>query len=602
MLPVSGFRLQASGGVSLCQNRVTLSYSVTPSIKRIEHLKTIIHIFVRIKPVNLTHTQRKMGLTIPEAFYNTQKKFGQRDAYAFAGEKPKSFNAAAIEIESLIALLEKAGIVPGDRVALLSSNMPNWSSAFFSITFMGAVAVPVLPDFSLTEIRNVLSHSEAKAVFVSASLYPKLEEIKPDSLKTAILTDDFSILFSDHPGIEFQLGEYPHKEYRVGEDDLASIIYTSGTTGKSKGVMLTHLNIVFNAMKARKIHHLDEYDRFLSVLPLSHTYENTLGLILPLLTGSCVYYLRKPPTPAILIPALSDVKPTAMLSVPLIIEKIYYSKILPAFSKNFVIRLFYNIPFIRKKLNAVAGRKLMQTFGGKLGFFGIGGAKLNRNVEKFLIEAKFPYAVGYGLTETAPLIAGTGPATTVFESTGPAIEGVEIKINKPDWTTGEGEIWAKGPNVMKGYYKEPEMTKEVLTGDGWLRTGDLGRIDKNGNLYIRGRLKNMIVGASGENIYPEEIESVINNFRFVIESLVIEQKGKLVAYVHLNIEELEKKYQHLKADMSKQIEEKKQELLAELKEYVNSKVNKFSRINKVFLQPVPFQKTATLKIKRFLYT
>jgi len=337
-------------------------------------------------------------------------------------------------------------------------------------------------------------------------------------------------------------------------------------------------------------------------LPLSHSYENTLGLILPVLGGACVYYLRKPPTPAVLIPAMAEVKPTVMLTVPLIMEKIYFNKILPTFNDKAILRILYKISFIRKKLNAVAGKKLYKTFGGHLKFFGIGGAKLNKSVEKFLIEAKFPYAIGYGLTETSPLLAGANPAKSVFDSTGPAIDGIELKINNPDKKTGEGEIWARGANVMKGYYKDPEMTREVLTPDGWFKTGDLGTFDKNNNLYIKGRLKNMIVGASGENIYPEEIESVINNFRFVAESLVIQQKGKLVAYVHLNMEELEKKYQNLKEDMTRQYEVKKEELLAELKEYVNAKVNKFSQINKVFLQPVPFQKTATLKIKRFLYT
>jgi long-chain acyl-CoA synthetase len=544
----------------------------------------------------------KIGLTLPEVFNDTLRKFGHKNAYSFVGETPKTFQTTAIEVDALIALLEKAGIVPGDKVAILSTNMPNWSAAFFSVTFMGAVAVPILPDFSSTETGNILLHSDSKAIFISSVLMPKLDGIRPEALKTCILMDDFSLVFSENTDLKFIPGIKPKKEYDVSEEDIASIIYTSGTTGRSKGVMLTHRNIVFNAQKGGKVHHLDENDRFLSVLPLSHAYENTLGLILPLLSGSCVYYLRKPPTPAVLVPALAEVKPTAMLSVPLIIEKIYYNRIVPVFNKNFLIRTLYKVPSIRKILNAAAGKKLLRTFGGELEFFGIGGAKLNRNVEKFLIEAKFPYAVGYGLTETAPLLAGTGPAATLFESTGPAIEGVEIKINDPDLSTGEGEIWAKGPNVMKGYYKDPELTSEVITHDGWFRTGDLGKFDRNGNLYIKGRLKTMILGASGENIYPEEIESVINNFRYVLESLVIEQKGKLVAYVHLNMEELEKKYHNLKADVNKQIEQKKQELLSELKDYVNSKVNKFSKVYKVILQPVPFQKTATLKIKRFLYT
>ncbi len=281
--------------------------------------------------------------------------------------------------------------------------MPNWSSAYFSITFMGAVAVPILPDFSATEVANVLTHSGAKAIFVSTSLLSRLEGFKSDELKTGILIEDFSILFSKNKSILFDPFAKPTKTYEVAEDDLAAIIYTSGTTGRSKGVMLTHKNICFNAIKGKVIQSIDENDRFLSVLPLSHTYENTLGLMLPLLGGACVYYLRKPPTPPVLIPAMAEVKPTVMLTVPLIMEKIYYNKILPAFNGKAVLKVLYRIPFIRKKLNAAAGKKLYKTFGGHLKFFGIGGAKLNKNVEKFLIEAKFPYAIGYGLTETSPL-------------------------------------------------------------------------------------------------------------------------------------------------------------------------------------------------------
>jgi len=290
-----------------------------------------------------------------------------------------------------------------------------------------------------------------------------------------------------------------------------------------------------------------------------------------------------------------------MLTVPLIIEKIYFNRILPAFDGNAFTRLLYKIPAVRKILNKAAGRKLIKTFGGKIKFFGIGGAKLNKTVEKFLLEAGFPYAIGYGLTETSPLLAGANPAKSVFESTGPAMEGVELKINNPDPATGEGEIWARGPNVMLGYYNEPDLTKDVLTPDGWFRTGDLGLFDSNNNLYIKGRLKNMIVGSSGENIYPEEIESVINSFQNVVESLVIHQKGKLVALVHLNRDELEKKYHTLKDEISRKFEERIEEVLLELQQYVNSRVNKFSQINRVILQPVPFQKTATQKIKRYLY-
>jgi long-chain acyl-CoA synthetase len=546
--------------------------------------------------------ENSIRLTFPSMFGETLRKFGRCGAYAFVGEDPISYETTSKEIHALMAMLEKNGICPGDKVAILSLNMPNWGIAFFAVTFMGAVAVPILPDFSNTEVGNVLEHSDAKAIFISSSLLARIEGFKLQNLKTAILIEDYSLLFSVDGTVGFEPDSLPVRNYEVDEEDLASIIYTSGTTGRSKGVMLTHKNIVFNALKGMVIQSIDENDRFLSVLPLSHTYENTLGLVLPMLAGSCVFYLRKPPTPAVLIPALAEVRPSMMLTVPLIIEKIYFNKIMPAFRDNIILRLLYHITFFRKKLNEAAGKKLLKTFGGNLKFYGIGGAKLNKSVEKFLIEAKFPYAIGYGLTETAPLLAGANPKKSVFESTGPAIEGIELIIHNADHKTGEGEIWVKGPNVMKGYYKEPDMTKEVLTPDGWFKTGDLGTLDSNNNLYIKGRLKNMIVGASGENIYPEEIESVINNFRFVVESLVIQQKGKLVAYVHLNMEELEKKYHLMKEDMSRQFDDKKEELLAELQQYVNSHVNKFSQINKVVLQPVPFQKTATLKIKRFLYT
>ena len=541
-------------------------------------------------------------LTLPFLFSETLRKFGKCDAFAFVGEQPVSFETVNKNIQAIISFLEDNGIEQGDKIAILSSNMPNWGTAYFAITFIGAVAVPVLPDFSITEVNNILIHSEAKVIFISSTLIPKLEGIHSDLLKMRVLIDDFSVIAATGTFVRFNPEGKPAKKYSVSENDLASIIYTSGTTGHSKGVMLSHKNISFTALKGRTIQHLDENDRFLSVLPLSHTYENTLGLILPMLCGSCVYYLRKPPTPAVLLPALEMVRPTIMLTVPLIIEKIYFNKILPTFRDSLILRFLYTIPFARKSLNLAAGKKLLKTFGGNLKFYGIGGAKLNKAVEKFLVEAKFPYAVGYGLTETAPLLAGANPQKSVYQSTGPAMEGVELIINNADNITGEGEIWARGPNVMQGYYKEPEMTNEVLMPDGWFKTGDLGMFDDQHNLYIKGRLKNMIVGASGENIYPEEIESVINNFRYVVESLVIQQKGKLVALVHINMEELEKKYQNLKNEVTKQFEEKIDEVLNELQDYVNSRVNRFSQINRIILQPVPFQKTATQKIKRFLYT
>jgi long-chain acyl-CoA synthetase len=545
--------------------------------------------------------EEKDKLTLPFLFGRAVQKFGAYNAMALVGEKPLTYNEVNLQINGLMRFLEELEIHPGDKVAILSTNLPNWGIAYFAITFMGAVAVPLLPDFLSSEIENILNHSEAKAIFYSEKLNSKIDQIQAEILKYRIRIEDFSLVTSDVNPPVYNSGAVCKQVYAVGEDDLAAIIYTSGTTGNSKGVMLSHKNICFTAENAQCVRIVHEKDRFLSILPMSHTYENTLGFVMPLLKGTCVYYLGKQPTPSVSLPALLEVKPTMMFAVPLIIEKIFRNRILPAFTKKWPVRQLYKVPFIRKKLHRIAGQKLMKTFGGEIDFFGIGGAKLDKTVEQFLIEAKFPYSIGYGLTETAPLLAGMKVFHSRLQSTGPAITGVELKINNPEKKTGEGEIWAKGPNVMKGYYKEPQMTAEVITSDGWFKTGDLGKFDKDKYLYIRGRLKNIIIGASGENIYPEEIESLINNYPDVVESLVVQQKGKIVALVHFNLEELQTKYSELIEKGSQIAEQKMNELLKELQNYVNQNVNKFSQVQMVLIQPEPFQKTATQKIKRYLY-
>jgi long-chain acyl-CoA synthetase len=542
-----------------------------------------------------------LKLTFPELFKETLRSHGNRTFLSFVDEKPVTYFEANQRILATISFLEKLGVKQGDNVAILSTNMPNWGISYLAVTFMGAVAVPLLPDFQNSEVKTVLAHSETKTIFVSEGLLAKLDEETRRDLKNVIRIEDFSVLQTDNVNPVFDLAEEPSGNYKVEEDDLASIIYTSGTTGKSKGVMLSHKNIAYTAIATTDIQPVESSDRFLSILPLSHTYENTLGFIIPMVTGASVYYLKKPPTPSTLLPALKKVKPTLMLSVPLIIEKMYRNKVLPQFQKTWYLRMIYRVPFLRKKLNLLAGKKLKATFGGELKFFGIGGAKLDKKVEKFLSEAGFPYAIGYGLTETSPLLAGANPKEIKLYSTGPAMTGVTLKINDPDPKTGEGEIWAKGPNVMKGYYKEPELTKEVFSEDGWFKTGDLGVFDKNNVLFIKGRIKNMIVGNNGENIYPEEIESVINNFHHVVESIVVEQKGKLVALVHVNREELEQRYQHFKEEFRNMVERKIEEWQNELYNYINARVNKFSRVQRVVVMGSPFEKTATHKIKRFLY-
>ena len=542
----------------------------------------------------------KIKYTLPALFQDSVSRHQDQKALGFVGQKMLTYKEMNENVYSLTAYLEKLGIKKGDKVAILSSSIPNWGIAYLAIVSMGAVAVPILPDFSENEVKNILDHSEANLIFLSDKQRHKVDFSQLDRLQHILRMEDFSSVDSE-TDVRYEAGEKPETIWEVHEEDLASVIYTSGTTGKSKGVMLTHKNIAYTAVKTQKIQQVTPEDRMLSILPLSHTYENTLGFILPLICGASVYYLRKPPTPAVLLPALKEVQPTLMLSVPLVIEKIYRNRILPVFHKNRTIKFLYQIPPVRKLLNRAAGKKLMDTFGGELKFFGIGGAKLDRKVEKFLREAKFPYAIGYGLTETSPLLAGCNAENTKLQSTGKVLEGVQLKINNPDLQSGEGEIWAKGPNVMKGYYKEPELTREVFSDDGWFKTGDLGVFDNNNNLYIRGRLKNMIVGDSGENIYPEDIESVINNFRHVVESIVIQKKGKLVALVHLNRDEIEQRYKSLKGDFTNYLENKVEELRAELHTYINAHVNRFSQVQHVLIQNQPFEKTPTHKIKRFLY-
>jgi len=546
--------------------------------------------------------------TLGELIKSSSEKFGNSPGLGFVGETSVTYSEISSKIDNIIALLERQGIEPGDKVAILSANQPNWGIAYFALATMGVTIVPLLPDFLDSEIENILIHSEAKAIFVSDNMFRKITKRSFETLRFAVLIENFSLIpdgaseeiFSS---LSTSLNEtdLPSKSYSVSPDDLASIIYTSGTTGKSKGVMLTHKNLVFSAKMSGKIHSMDTSDRMLSVLPLSHTYENTIGLILPLMYGVSINYLRKPPVPSVLLPALKLVRPTIMLTVPLIMEKIYKGKVLPGINEKSITKFLYQYSITRKVLNKVAGKKLMDTFGGQLKFFGIGGAKISPEVEQFLIEAKFPYAVGYGLTETSPLLAGFDSFKGAYQTTGPVMEGVTLKINDPDPVTGEGEIWAKGDNVMRGYYKEPEITKEVLVDGGWFRTGDLGCFDKKGYLAIKGRLKNMIVGASGENIYPEEIEAIINRFKYVLESVVVQKKGKLVAMVHFNMDELQNKYSSLKEQANQLVDSYLDELAKELQEYVNSKVNKFSRVQLVIAHLEPFEKTATKKIKRFLY-
>ncbi len=530
--------------------------------------------------------------TLQEMLYQSIEKHSKRDCLSFVDKTPLSYADFGKEVFKLSSALIESGIKKGEKIAILSHNMPNWGVAYFATINMGGITVPLMPDFCETEIENIVEHSEAKVIFVSDRLASKLNNCNINKEITVVNIDRLDVFSNQFPTTKEVIFD------KVFPSDIATIVYTSGTTGKSKGVVLTHDNLVEEVIMVSHLQPVTYTDIYLSLLPLSHTYECSLGLLTNIMAGSSTFYLQKPPTPSILLPALKKVKPTMILSVPLIIEKIFKNTILPKFTATPLLRSLYKIPFFRKLMHRKACNELVKVFGGNIKFFGIGGAKLSQQVEQFLIEGKsFPYAIGYGLTETAPLIAGVNPSMVKIGSTGPALRGVQLKIHDPKPQTGEGEIWAKGANIMQGYYKEEEITKTVFE-DGWFKTGDLGVIDKNGFLSIKGRLKNVIIGASGENIYPEDIESVINSHKLVNESIVIEEKGNLVAMVQLNKEELEKLYKHWKEEWS----EKTDKMMIELKEYVNSKVNKFSKIHSVTTVTFDLERTATQKVKRFKYT
>ncbi|MDE5708268.1 MAG: AMP-binding protein [Alistipes sp.] len=534
--------------------------------------------------------------TLRELACQSVDRFASRVAFSMFEGDDVTYAEVGRRIEKVQQILLGAGLSAGDKVALLSSSMPNWGVCYFAVVSAGMVVVPILPDFSGEELDMIVGHSESKALLVSDKLFSKLSKSTIERLNVVVRTKNLGII-----------AQHVHGEGSLAvpaPDDLAAIIYTSGTTSKPKGVMLTHAALCSQVLLSSSIFPIDEHDVFLSVLPLSHTYECSIGLIYPFSMGSRVVYMDRPPTASALMPALRAVRPTVMLIVPLIIEKIYRHQVLAKFNSTRLWRLLYRIGFARRYLHRVAGKKLMKLFGRRLRFLGIGGAKLDGGAEQFLLESGVPYAIGYGLTETAPLLAGAAPAQVRLGSTGPQAPGVTLRLENVNPDTRQGEIVAHTPSIMLGYFKNPEATAEVFTPDGWFRTGDLGEFDQDGWLYIKGRLKNMIVGPAGENIYPEDIESVLNSHVCIADSIVTEQEGRLVALVHFNRDEIETMIDDWREEWNsykEAWEAKTEQLKKEIMDFVNTKVNRFSRISEVVEEKEEFIKTPTLKIRRFLY-
>ena len=521
--------------------------------------------------------------------YSTRRFADNRLSQVIDTGKEYTYKSFKQSCDNLSKRLTQFGIGASDKVAIFAQNMPEWSIAFFSIVPFGRIAIPILPESSANEVTNILNHSESKVLFVSKKLLPNVSQESLDKLTLVIDIETFEEIKKDDSKFTCD-----GKVAMPMPDDIATIIYTSGTTGNAKGVVLSHRNLSSCVASCFHAQPRNEKDRWLSILPMSHTLELTLGVLYPMYVGASVYYMSKPPVPALLLKAIKIVKPTTMLTVPLIIEKIYRSSILPTIKKSRV--LSWMNTHANLLMCKIIGLKLKKTFGGKLTFFGIGGAKLDTEVETFLLRAGFPYAVGYGLTETSPLLTFTVGKTRTPGSIGYTMKGVSLRLDNINPETGEGEIVAKGPNVMLGYYKDPERTKKAFTEDGWFKTNDLACLDAKGRYYIKGRLSNMILRASGENIYPEEIEQVINGIEDVDESIIVPRNGKLVALVTFNENTIDWN-QEGEDEFFRKIEAYKAKILS----IVNKNVNRTSKVSDVQILKEPFEKTATRKIRRFKY-
>ena len=500
-----------------------------------------------------------------------------------------TYNSFKAKCDSLSKTLTQYGIGAGDKVAIFSQSMPNWSVAFFSSVPFGRIAIPILPDSSENEVTNIINHSESKVIFVSQKLAGKLSQECRDKMTLIIDMDTFEVIKSDDEKFTCD-----GKTSVPTPDDIATIIYTSGTTGSAKGVVLSHRNLASNVITCYHSCKRTEKDRWLSVLPMAHTLEMTLSMLYPMYCGATVYYLPKPPIASLLMKAFKIVKPTTMLTVPLIIEKVYKGSVLPTIQKSRT--LTWMNEHMYGLMCRIIGMKLKATFGGHISFYGIGGAKLDPEVEKFLLAAKFPYAIGYGLTETSPLLGYAMNGWRAVGSFGYPVYNVKLKLHNINPETGEGEVVAKGPNVMLGYYKDPARTKSVFTEDGWFRTSDIAIQDEKGRFFIKGRNNNMILGPSGENIYPEEIENVINNVEGVSESIVVERDGKLVALV-----QPDENFIKWDKESEDKLYVKLDNWKAKVLKITNKSVSKASQVSSVEVMKEPFEKTATQKIRRFKY-
>lgn len=526
----------------------------------------------------------------------------------YVEQKTLTFADVAKEIARFHILFKECQIRRGDKIALIGRDCANWCVVYMAAVTYGAIIVPILPDFNPNDVHHIINHSESVFLFVSDRIWDTLEEEKISEIRGVFSLTDFRCLHQrDGENIQKLLKEldsrfteeYPNGFTReniryadLDNDKVVLLNYTSGTTGFSKGVMLTGNNLAGNVTYARTLDVLFRGERELCFLPLAHAYSYAFNFLVPMAFGAHVFLLGKLPSPKILLKAFEEVKPNLILTVPLILEKIYKKMIAPQLNKR-TMKLAMSVPLLNDRIYAQINKKLTNALGGRFREVIVGGAAMNQEVADFLYKIKFPYTIGYGMTECGPLISYDNHKEYVPTSCGQILKGImEVRIDSEDPYNKVGEIQVRGENVMKGYYKNEEATRNVFTDDGWLKTGDLGTIDVNKRIYIRGRSKTMILSSNGQNIYPEEIEAKLNNLPFVLESLVVEREGKLVGLVYPDYDTVDStgiRHEDLPAIM----EQNRKDL--------NKLLAPYEAVTSIILYPTEFEKTPKRSIKRYLY-
>lgn len=521
-------------------------------------------------------------------------------------EKGYTYKEIAGKILKLHLLFRDSGVTEGDKIALVGRNSANWCVIYLATVSYGAVTVPILPDFKPEDLTNIIVHSDSKLLFVDEKIYESLDITRMPEIAAVFSLDDFSLVRAVSLKIKDLFGVLEEKYSKtfpslkqedvkfsgITNDKVAVISYTSGTTGFSKGVMITHNSLAANIRYAQNHMPLKPGDPIVSFLPLAHTYGCAFEFLFPFTIGCHITILSKTPSPQIIVQAFKEIKPRLILSVPLVIEKIFKKQLIPVLSKP-SMKVLLAIPGINTILHKKIKDKLVETFGGRFHEIVVGGAAFNADAEKFFRKIGFHFTVGYGMTECGPLISYSSWDTTKLGASGKAVDTLEVTIDSPDPENVVGEIILRGENVMVGYYKNEKATAEVIDQEGWMHTGDLGVIDREGNIYIKGRCKSMILGSSGKNIYPEEIEAVINNKPYVVESVVIPEDNKLTALVHPDFEMMKQ---------NNVTEEQLTVILETYKKEVNDRLPDFMNVSKFRIHREEFVKTPKRSIKRYLYS